>query len=107
MQSVRLVGSHRYASARAAVLEETRIGGEPYHVRSTPTLMRPDGTRLMPPIAFPVIRNRKIVAVRPLPCSAEACLEATRALFDQALRGASDLEETRQPGSDRAAEARC
>jgi predicted DsbA family dithiol-disulfide isomerase len=94
-------------AARAAVLEESRIGLEQYHVRSTPTLMLPDGTRLMLPTALPVIRNRKIVAVRPLPCSGEACLDATRALFDRALeRRGPALEERRAPGApDQAVEA--
>lgn len=82
--------------ARAAVLEESRIGREQYHVRGTPTLMLADGTRLTLPIAFPTIRNRKIVAVPPLPCSGEACLEATRTLFDRALQaGGSAPQEGR------------
>lgn len=80
------------SEARAAVLEEGRIGREQYHVRGTPTLMLMDGTRLAPPIAFPRIRNRKIVAVQPLPCSGQGCLDATRALFDRAVQtGVSGL----------------
>ncbi len=72
--------------ARAAVLEERRIGQERYHVRGTPTLMLADGTKLRAPIAFPVMRERKVVAVGRLPCCGESCLDATRALVKQALR---------------------
>lgn len=72
--------------ARAAVLEERRVGQEQYRVRGTPTLMLADGTRLRPPIAFPVMRERKVVAVGKLPCCGEGCLDATRALIEQALQ---------------------
>lgn len=72
--------------ARAAVLEERRVGQEQYRVRGTPTLMLADGTRLRPPIAFPVMRERKVVAVGKLPCCGEDCLDATRALIEQALQ---------------------
>lgn len=72
--------------ARAAVLEERRVGLEQYRVRGTPTLMLADGTRLRPPIAFPVMRERKVVAVGKLPCCGEGCLDATRALIEQALQ---------------------
>lgn len=76
-------------AARAAVLEESRIGREQFHVHGTPTLMLRDGTRLHLPIAFPTIRNRKIVAVPPIPpCVADGCLEATRMLFAHALETA-------------------
>ncbi len=79
-------------AARAAVLEESRIGRKRFQVRGTPTLMLPDGTRLYLPIAFPTIRNRRIVAVRPLPCIGEGCLDATRALFARALEAAGPEE---------------
>jgi predicted DsbA family dithiol-disulfide isomerase len=79
-------------AARAAVLEESRLGRERFQVRGTPTLMLPNGTRLDLPVAFPTIRNRKIVAVRPLPCIGEGCLDATRALFVQALEAAASAE---------------
>ena len=72
--------------ARAAILEERQVGQEQYRVRGTPTLMLADGTRLRPPIAFPVMRERKVVAVGKLPCCGEGCLEATRALVEQALQ---------------------
>lgn len=73
-------------AARAAVLEEMRVGREQYRVRGTPTLMLADGTKLRPPIAFPVMRERKIVAVGTLPCCGESCLEATRALIERVLQ---------------------
>jgi predicted DsbA family dithiol-disulfide isomerase len=79
-------------AARAAVLEESRIGRERFQVRGTPTLMLPDGTRLDLPVAFPTIRNRQIVAVRPLPCIGEGCFDATRALFVRALEAAPPAE---------------
>jgi predicted DsbA family dithiol-disulfide isomerase len=72
--------------ARAAVLEERRVGQEQYRVRGTPTLMLADGARLRPPIAFPVMRERKVVAVGKLPCCGEGCLDATRVLLEQALQ---------------------
>ena len=72
-------------AARAAVLEELRIGQEQYRVRGTPTLMLADGTKLRPPIAFPVMRERKVVAVGRLPCCGEGCLDSTRALIEKAL----------------------
>jgi predicted DsbA family dithiol-disulfide isomerase len=75
-------------AARAAVLEESRLGRERYGVRGTPTLMLGDGTRLRAPIAFARMRERKVVGVQALPCCGEACLEATRALFEQALHHA-------------------
>jgi len=73
-------------AARAAVLEESRLGRERYGVRGTPTLMVADGTRLRPPIAFPRMHGRIIVGVHALPCCEEGCLAATRALFEQALQ---------------------
>jgi predicted DsbA family dithiol-disulfide isomerase len=72
--------------ARASVLQESQLGRERYKVHGTPTLMLADGTRLHLPIAFPEIRNRKIVGVGTLPCCAESCLDATRRMFDQALK---------------------
>ncbi len=74
-------------AGRAAVLEEHRLGREQYRVRGTPTLMLADGTRLRHPIAFPMLRNRRIVGVPLLPCCGQGCLDATRALFEQALGG--------------------
>jgi predicted DsbA family dithiol-disulfide isomerase len=79
-------------AARAAVLDESRIGRERFQVRGTPTLMLPGGTRLDLPVAFPTIRNRQIVAVRPLPCIGEGCFDATRALFVRALEAAPPAE---------------
>jgi hypothetical protein len=72
--------------ARAAVLEECRVGQEQYRVRGTPTLMLGDGTKLRPPIAFPMMRERKVVAVGKLPCCGAGCLDATRALVEKALQ---------------------
>ncbi len=72
--------------ARDAVLEECRLGRERYRVRGTPTVMLADGTRLRPPVAFPTLRDRKVVSVKPLPCCGEGCLHATRDMFEEALR---------------------
>ncbi len=74
--------------ARTWVLQESRLGRERYKVHSTPTVMLADGTRLQLPIAFPVMRGRKIVAVGTLPCCGDGCLDATRCLFEQALKSA-------------------
>jgi protein-disulfide isomerase-like protein with CxxC motif len=72
--------------ARQAVLEECRMGKEQFRVRGTPTLMLADGTKLRPPLAEPVMRERKIVKVGSLPCCGTGCLDATRALIERALR---------------------
>ena len=70
--------------ARAAVLEEARLGRERYRVRGTPTLMLADGTRLRHLMAYPRMENDTIVSVGSLPCCGEGCLEATRAMIEQA-----------------------
>jgi predicted DsbA family dithiol-disulfide isomerase len=72
--------------AREPVLEEGRLGRERYGVRGTPTLMLADGTKLRHPIAAPRMRQRKVVGVTALPCHGAGCLDATRDLFEQALR---------------------
>ncbi len=72
-------------AARAAVLAEAREGREALKVRGTPTLTLQDGTRLRLPIAFPVIREGRVVGVGKLSCAGEECVAATRALFEQAL----------------------
>lgn len=71
--------------ARAAILEEGRMGKEMYKVHSTPTVTLSNGKKLRHLMAYPTIKNGKIVAVSKLPCCGEGCYEATRALFDQAL----------------------
>jgi predicted DsbA family dithiol-disulfide isomerase len=71
--------------ANAAVLDEGKLGREQYRVRGTPTVMLPDGARLRHPIAYPRMEDRKIVSVAPLPCCGDDCLNATRALLDQAI----------------------
>jgi predicted DsbA family dithiol-disulfide isomerase len=82
----RLTRAWEGGAARAAVLTERRIGQEQYRVRGTPTLMLAEGTKLRAPIAFHVMRERKVVAVGRLPCCGASCLEATRALFERALQ---------------------
>lgn len=72
-------------AARAAVLEEGRLGKEVYQVRGTPTVMLADGTKLRHPIAYAGIRDGKIQSVGRLPCSGEGCYAATRELFEKAL----------------------
>jgi predicted DsbA family dithiol-disulfide isomerase len=72
--------------ARAAIVEEARLGRERYHVRGTPTLMLADGTKLRHPIAYPRMEERKVVGVAALPCCGDGCLEATRGIIEQALQ---------------------
>ncbi len=72
--------------ASAAVLEEGRLGKEIYKVRGTPTVMLADGKKLRHPLAYPNIKNGKILSVGRLPCCSEGCYDATRALFEQALK---------------------
>ncbi len=75
--------------SRAAVLAEGELGKKSFGVRGTPTVMLEDGTRLRHPIAFPHLRQRKIVSVDRLPCHADGCLDGTRALFEEALKHGS------------------
>jgi predicted DsbA family dithiol-disulfide isomerase len=70
----------------AAVLAEGRLGKERYNVHGTPTLMLMDGKKLRHPIAYAQIKNENIQAVGQLPCCGDDCYEATRALFEQALK---------------------
>jgi len=81
----RLESDSASPNARAAVVEEGRLGAERYHVRGTPTLMLADGTRLHTPIAMPKLHNRKIVSMSPMSCFGPACASETRALFDAAV----------------------
>jgi predicted DsbA family dithiol-disulfide isomerase len=76
--------------ARAAVLEEGRLGKEMFNVRGTPTVMLSNGKKLRHPIAYPKIESGKILSVGKLPCCGESCYEATRALFEQALEHAQE-----------------
>ncbi len=76
-------------SAREAVLAEARAGQERYRVRGTPTLMLADGTKLRAPIAFARMQAERVVGVMPLPCHGEECLQATRDLFERALKSES------------------
>jgi predicted DsbA family dithiol-disulfide isomerase len=72
--------------ARSAVVEEARLGRERYRVQGTPTLMLADGSKLRHPIAYPQMEERKVVGVAALPCCGEGCLEATRAVIEQAVQ---------------------
>lgn len=71
---------------RAAVLAEGRLGKEDYNVHGTPTIMLADGTKLRHQIAYAQIKDEKIQAVGKLPCCGDDCYEATRSLFEQALK---------------------
>jgi hypothetical protein len=72
--------------ARAAILEEGQLGKDVYSVRGTPTIMLNDGTKLRHPMAYANIRDGKILSVGRLPCCGEGCYEATRELFEKALK---------------------
>ena len=72
--------------ARAAILEEGKIGKEKFGVRGTPTVMLNDGTKLRHPMAYAKIEKGKILSVGRLPCSGEGCYDATRQLFEKALQ---------------------
>jgi len=75
------------SEARAAVLEESRVGREQFRVRGTPTLTLADGTHLKLPIAYPRVRANRIVGIAPLECVGEACSGELRALFERASAG--------------------
>jgi len=72
--------------ARTAVLEEGRLGKEIYKVRGTPTVMLANGKKLRHPLAYPDIESGMILSVSKLPCCGSGCYEATRVLFEQALK---------------------
>lgn len=72
--------------ARTAVLEEGQLGKEIYNVHGTPTVMLADGKKLRHPMAYPNIQNGKTLSVGKLSCCGEGCYDATRALFEQALK---------------------
>jgi hypothetical protein len=72
--------------AREAVLAEALVGRERFRVRGTPTIMLADGTKLRHPIAYARMRDERVIGVTPLPCHGDGCIEATRELFEQALR---------------------
>lgn len=72
--------------AREAILAEAHEGRERYRVRGTPTVMLPNGDRQRVSLAFPTLRERKVVSIRPLPCYGEDCRETTRSLFEAALQ---------------------
>jgi predicted DsbA family dithiol-disulfide isomerase len=76
--------------ARPAVIEESRVGREEFKVRGTPTLVLGDGTRVRLPFSHPTLRERKVVAVSPLPCVGEGCDAAIRAIFEQAIESARE-----------------
>ncbi len=90
----RLERAFQSGEAREAVLEECRLGKDRYRVRGTPTLMLSDGTRLRAPIAFPTIKERRVVAIKELPCCGEGCLDATRDLFERALQHRQNRDTT-------------
>jgi predicted DsbA family dithiol-disulfide isomerase len=71
--------------ARAAVTEESKTGREQFRVRGTPTLTLADGTHLRLPIAYPRVRDGRVVGIAPLQCVGEGCSDAVRALFERAL----------------------
>ncbi len=82
----RLARDLEHGAARSAILEDARLGQERYRVRGTPTIMLSDGTKLRHPIAFPQLRDARVVGVMPLPCHGDECLAATRDLFERAVR---------------------
>ena len=79
-------GLFNSGEAHTAVVEEGRLGKESYGVRGTPTIMLADGKKLRHPIAYANIQNGRILSVGKPPCCGEGCYEATRALFEQALK---------------------
>ncbi|MCL4269913.1 MAG: DsbA family protein [Anaerolineales bacterium] len=72
--------------ARAAILEEGRLGRELYNVRGTPTIMLGDGTKLRHPMAYAKIHDGKILSVGRLPCCGEGCYKTIRELFEKTIQ---------------------
>jgi predicted DsbA family dithiol-disulfide isomerase len=83
----RFEGDFDSPEARAAVTEESRIGREQFRVRGTPTLTLADGTHLRLPIAYPRIRDNRVVGIARLECVGDGCSDAMRGLFERALAG--------------------
>lgn len=72
-------------SVREAVRAEWDRGRKEFGVRGTPTLMLEDKTRLHLPIAEPRAKDGHIISIGAITCIGDACREATRQLFEQAL----------------------
>lgn len=72
-------------AARAAVIEDSRIGRVEFRVRGTPTLTLADGIHLHLPITYPHVKGDRIVGITALDCVGDACSGAMRALFERAL----------------------
>jgi hypothetical protein len=68
---------------RAFFFNSSETGAD---IAEYPTVMLADGTRCEVPIAFPVMRDRKIVGVGRLACCGEGSLDAARRLFEQTLK---------------------
>ncbi len=83
---------YRYET-RQAVLAQGALGRDHFHVRGTPTVMLPDGTRLRHPIAYPRIEDGKILSVGRTPCCGEDCDQPTRELFEKALALGENLDQ--------------
>ncbi|OQA43666.1 MAG: hypothetical protein BWY52_01803 [Chloroflexi bacterium ADurb.Bin325] len=79
-------------TARAAVLAEGKLGREKFGVRGTPLPMLGDGTRLRHQMAYPTIRNGRVMGIGKLPCYGEECYQATRELFELALSHAAQQD---------------
>jgi predicted DsbA family dithiol-disulfide isomerase len=79
------------------VLEDAQIGWETLKVEGSPTFVLPSGEQVsylaLPKVKMDPQRNYRAWAVEPAPCSAAACLDLYRQLFDKALKDAGHSGE--------------
>lgn len=72
--------------ARKAVLEEGRLGKESFEVRGTPSIITSKGKRFRHPLAYPNIKDGKILSVGRMPCFGEGCDDLIRTMFEETLK---------------------
>lgn len=71
------------------VLQETHTGWEELQVAGSPTFVLPSGKQInylaLPKVSLDFQQHARPVALQPAPCSAEACLDLFRDMFNEAL----------------------
>lgn len=70
--------------ARAAILEEGKLGKEQFGVRGTPIPMLGNGEKLRHSIAYPRFKEGKVVSVGQLPDNGTDRLDSVRQMFEKA-----------------------
>ena len=76
-------------ATKRQVLAEAQAGWEQLKVEGSPTFVLPSGKQIsypaLPKIELDEQRHGRVVSVEPAPCHGQDCLDALRAIFDEAL----------------------